>query len=229
MSQPVVIKSSKNAINLVLDSNISFDELLVCIKEKFVESERFFKDAKIALSFEGRELSQEEQFSIIETIQKNSSISILCILDHDELMDEVIQRRMNQYIEEQKEDSGYFYKGTLRSGQQIESETSMIILGDVNPGAKVIAKGNIIVLGSLKGIAYAGAAGDDTCIVAALEMDPVQIKIGDVIGRSADKKSPFKGIRKKNKDDYTNPMIAMVYDSQILIEPISKGVFRDVM
>lgn len=229
MLQPVVIKSLKHGICLVLDAGISFDELLICIKEKFVESAKFFKDAKLALSFEGRELSQDEQFSIIETIQENSSISILCVLDHDELMDEVIQRRTNQFIEEQKEDSSYFYKGTLRSGQQIESETSMIVLGDVNPGAKVIAKGNIIVLGSLKGIAYAGAAGDDTCIVAALEMDPVQIKIGDVIGRSADKKSSFKSVRKKNKDDYSNPMIATVYEDQILIEPISKGGFRDVM
>ena len=62
-----------------------------------------------------------------------------------------------------------------------------MIIGDVNPGAKIIAKGNIVILGSLKGNAYAGAAGDESCFVTALDMDPVQIKIGNVIGRSADR------------------------------------------
>ena len=151
-SQPVVIKSSKNGINLVLDSKLPFDELLEEIKKKFIDSEKFFKDAHIAISFEGRALSQAEQFEIIEMIQQYTSITIICILDHDELMDEVMKRRIGAYQEEHSPQTGQFYKGTLRSGQQIESQTSLIVLGDVNPGAKVIAKGNIVVLGALKEI-----------------------------------------------------------------------------
>ena len=75
LRDPVIIKSTKNGINLVLDPELSFDELLKAIKEKFRESEKFFKNAKISISFEGRELSENEQFEIIEAIQANSSIT----------------------------------------------------------------------------------------------------------------------------------------------------------
>ena len=228
-SHPVVIKSSKNGINLVLNDKIPFGELLEEIKKKFIDSEKFFKNAHIAISFEGRELSQEEQFEIIDIIQQCTTITIICILDHDELMDEVMQRRIGTYQELHSPQTGQFYKGTLRSGQQIESETSMIVLGDVNPGAKVIAKGNIVILGALKGIAYAGADGDSECFVAALEMDPVQIKIGDHIGRSADKKEPAKGFRRKVRSETAVPQIATVYDQQILIEPISSGLLKNIL
>ena len=228
-AQPVVIKSSKNGINLVLDDKLSFTEILEEIKKKFIDSEKFFKNAHIAISFEGRALSQEEQFEIIEMIQQCTTITIICILDHDELMDEVMQRRINAYQESHSPQTGQFYKGTLRSGQQIESETSMVVLGDVNPGAKVIAKGNIVILGALKGSAYAGANGDSGCFVAALEMDPVQIKIGDHIGRSADKKEPSKGLRRKVKTETAVPQIATVYHQQILIEPISSGLLKNIL
>lgn len=228
-SQPVVIKSSKNGINLILDDKLPFTELLEEIKKKFIDSEKFFKNAHIAISFEGRSLSQGEQFEVIETIQQNTSITVICILDHDELMDEVMQRRIGAYEESHSPQTGQFYKGTLRSGQQLESQTSMIVLGDVNPGAKVIAKGNIVILGALKGIAYAGADGDDRCFVAALEMDPVQIKIGDHIGRSADKKEVAKGFRRKAKAEAPVPQIATVYENQILIEPISSGLLKNIL
>ena len=228
-SQPVVIKSSKNGINLVLDDKMPYEELLEEIKKKFIDSGNFFKNAHIAISFEGRTLSQEEQFEIIRTIQECSTLTVICILDHDELMDEVMQRRIGAYQEEHSPQTGQFYKGTLRSGQQIESQTSLIVLGDVNPGAKVIAKGNIVVLGALTGIAYAGADGDDRCFVAVLEMDPVQIKIGDHIGRCADKKESSKGIRRKAKTEATVPQIATVYEQQILIEPISSGLLKNIL
>lgn len=61
-----------------------------------------------------------------------------------------------------------FIKGTLRSGQVLESETSIIILGDVNPGATVVSKGNVVVLGALKGTIHAGATGNEASFVAAL-------------------------------------------------------------
>lgn len=226
--QPVIIKSSKNGINLVLDETMPFDLLLEEVKNKFVDSEKFFKNARIAISFEGRSLSEAEQYAVIDVIQQNTTISIVCIMEHDDLMDEVIKRRMDAYVETHSPQTGQFYKGTLRSGQQLESETSLIVLGDVNPGAKVIAKGNIVVLGALKGTAYAGADGDSTCFVAALDMNPMQIKIGDYIGRSADRKEPVRGFRKKVKEEAAGPQIATVYEQQILIEPISSGLLKNI-
>ena len=74
---------------------------------------------------------------------------------------------------------GKFYKGTLRSGQVLEAGSSIIILGDVNPGATVVSKGNVVVLGTLKGTIHAGAAGNEGAFVAALNMNPMQIRIAD--------------------------------------------------
>lgn len=58
-----------------------------------------------------------------------------------------------------------FYRGTLRSGQVISSESSVTIIGDVNPGAKIISQGNIVILGALKGNAQAGCMGDRNCFI----------------------------------------------------------------
>ncbi len=223
MAQPVILKSNPHGINLILDKKIPFGELKKEIMKKFQESDKFFKNARIALSFEGRELSKDEECEILDMIADNTSIEIVCIIDKDELKDAFYANKIKEFDEVQSGRTGEFYKGTLRSGQVIECETSLVVVGDVNPGAKVIARGNIVVLGSLKGNAYAGAAGDESSFVAALDMDPMQIKIGSVIGRSADKE-PLSAI--KNRKTAIDPQVAMVYEDAILIEPITKGFFK---
>lgn len=223
MSQPVILKSNPHGINLILDPGIPFRELKEEILKKFQESDKFFRNARIALSFEGRDLSKEEECELVDLIAKNTSIEIVCIIDKDEVHDQFYADKIQKFDDSQSGRTGEFYKGTLRSGQVIECENSLIVLGDVNPGAKIIAKGNIVVLGSLKGNAYAGAAGDETAFVAALDMDPVQIKIGDVIGRSADK-GPLSAI--KNRKRTLEPQVAVVAEDAILIEPITRGLFK---
>ena len=106
----------------------------------------------------------------------------------------------------------------------LEAETSIIILGDVNAGAKVVSKGNVVVLGSLKGTIYVGAAGNENAFVAALSMDPMQIRIADVIARSSDRQAVT---RERKKSDDT-PKIAYVEEGNIYIEPITKEVLGDI-
>ena len=225
MSQPVVLKSNKYGINLILDADMPFGQLEEAILEKFRESERFFKNAKIAISFEGRRLSQEEEFSILDMIAKNTSIQVICVVDQDEMREQMYKEKIDSYYQDVADNTGEFYKGTLRSGQVLKCDTSIVIIGDVNPGAKIIAKGNIVILGSLKGNAYAGAAGDESCFVTALDMDPVQIKIGNVIGRSADR-GPWEAIRNRHKT--MDPQIALVSKGNIMIEPITHGLLKKI-
>ena len=187
MSQSVILKSNRYGINLILDNNISFVELKKAVLDKFKESEKFFKNASIAISFEGRTLSGEEELELLDLIAENTSIHVVCVVDHDELREQLYKEKIDSYYNNVADNTGEFYKGTLRSGQVLKCDSSIVIIGDVNPGAKIIARGNIVVIGALKGNAYAGAAGDESCFVTALTMDPVQIKIGNVIGRSADK------------------------------------------
>lgn len=226
MSQPVIIKSNKYGINLILDPNVPFGELLGHITDKFLESEKFFKNARMAISFEGRQLSPEEEYRVIDTISQKTSIHIACVIDNDEIREQYTKKKMDEYLAAESENTGRFYKGTLRSGQVLESETSIIIIGDVNPGAKIISAGNIIILGALKGNAYAGATGNEGCFVAALNMNPVQIKIGNIIGRSEDK-SILASMRERKKA-VAEPQVATVADGHILIEPITKNTFNNI-
>ena len=78
--------------------------------------------------------------------------------------------------------------GTLRSGQRLETPFSLIVIGDVNPGADLVAGGDIVVFGSLKGTAHASAYDDDAFdrVIVALQMQPMQLRIGSVISRGSD-------------------------------------------
>ena len=100
MSQPVVLKSNRYGINLILDADMPFGQLEEAILEKFRESEKFFKNAKIAISFEGRRLSQEEEFSILDMIAKNTSIQVICVVDQDEMREQMYKEKIDSYYQD---------------------------------------------------------------------------------------------------------------------------------
>ncbi|GFI41208.1 MAG: septum site-determining protein MinC [Lachnospiraceae bacterium] len=226
-NQPVIIKSNKYGLIVILDAELSMEKLKEEVAEKFRSSAKFFGEAQMAVCFQGRGLSLEEEMELVETISGNCQIRIVSIIDENEELEAQMQRALEEKEKKPADlmnlQDGRFYKGTLRSGQVLESETSVIILGDVNPGARVISKGNVIVLGTLKGNIFVGAAGNEAAFVAALSMDPMQIRIGDVIARCSDGTS----VKKKKKVDNT-PKIAYVEDGNIYIEPITKEVLNDI-
>lgn len=226
MSQAVVIKSNKYGINLILDRNLPFAELLDAIIARFRESGKFFRDAEIAISFEGRELNQEEECQIVEAITGQTGIKIICIVDNDEARTKLFRDRIDAC---NAPASGEFYRGTLRSGQILESASSIVIVGDVNPGARIISGKNIVVLGALNGNAYAGASGDGDCFIVALDMNPIQIQIGDVLAKSPDKQQNAKKPRRKPKAPVAaKPQIAMAKDGNIYIEPVTRGILNNI-
>lgn len=221
MKNSVVIKGNKYGIIVILDKDIPFNELKMMVADKFKESSKFWGEASMGVSFEGRALSDSEQFELIEIIQENSELTIVCIVDNNPETEKHFKESIETHMEEVASHNGQFYRGTLRSGQVLESEYSLVILGDVNPGAKVISTGNVIVLGSLKGTVYAGITGDDTSFVVALEMSPMQIRIGDIIARSSDG-APLK------KKGTPETKIAFVENDNIYIEPLNKEVLNDL-
>jgi septum site-determining protein MinC len=76
---------------------------------------------------------------------------------------------------------------TIRSGVEIRHPATVIILGDVNPGGIVIADGDILVWGRLRGVAHAGANGNSECLIMALQMEPTQLRIADAVARAPEK------------------------------------------
>lgn len=261
MKQLVAIKGNPYGITLRLDDEASFEEILVELDEKLKSSARFFRNANVALKVEKRVVTEEEEELLIEHVEQIAGVKIACIMDetketteyYQSMLDEaerIKQEMLNmkdaeedEEIEEAQEENwesqiqkdatqGQFYKGTLRSGQVVESGSSIIVLGDVNPGAKVVANGNIVVLGSLKGYAFAGAAGNDTAFVVALEMKPMQIRIGQYFGVNVSAKEKKNGMKKGLKrpkiQPSSEPKIAFVSEESICIEPLSRDIMGDI-
>ena len=240
MDNSVIIKGSKNGITVFLDEEMPFEELLENVSDKFKNASKFFNNANMAISFDGRNLSAEEEKRILNVISDVSELNIVCVLDENNdiksVYEEAVKKAMDsvdishqpvrQTITDPKT-TCMFYKGTLRSGQVFEADGSVVVLGDVNPGGKVVAKGSVIVLGSLKGNIFAGVDGNENAFVVALEMSPMQIKIGDIIARSSD--SGVNKISKgKNKSKILEPKIAYVYDQNIYIEDLEQNALDDI-
>jgi len=88
----------------------------------------------------------------------------------------------------QEQSNTLFHKGTLRSGEILESDEDILIIGDVNPGSKVIAGGNVMIWGRLLGIAHAGKYGNEQAKITALQLRPVQLRIAKQIARGPSEK-----------------------------------------
>jgi septum site-determining protein MinC len=125
---------------------------------------------------------------------------------------------MEQLFENQKpaldytlmENKAVLVQRTIRSGQTLQYPGHIVILGDVNPGAEIIAGGNIIVMGSLRGIAHAGAEGSSDAVVAAFRLEPTQLRIANHITRAPD--------GEKFTPEY--PEVARVRNEVVVIEKV---------
>ncbi|MEZ3471823.1 MAG: septum site-determining protein MinC [Lachnospiraceae bacterium] len=218
MKNSVILKSFPNGILVILDGTISFQELLADIAAKFREADGFFKDASVAISIEGRELTEEQEREILDAITQNSRLKILCLMGKDEEKNLKFLGVQNKLNFQNDENSGQFYRGTLKDGASIETEHSIIILGDVCEGSCVYSNKDIVVLGTLTGDVYAGAGGNSNHFVVALNMLPGVLQIGDYVYNSQPQKTPRWGFKKPQ----TVPKIAYTHNGEVQIESITK-------
>ncbi|MEG1536889.1 MAG: septum site-determining protein MinC [Clostridiales bacterium] len=99
---------------------------------------------------------------------------------------------------------------SLRSGQNINFDGNVVVLGDVNPGAEIIASGHILVMGALRGLVHAGATGEDAATITALTLSPTQLRIASHITRPPDG---------GGDDGIKPPETARIRDDAVIIEP----------
>lgn len=219
MNNSVIIKGNNHGITVVLDDKQDFEALKKQVAEKFTESSKFLGAAPVVLGFEGRVLLPDQERELLDVIRESCELQIICLVDNDVEREKRYEKTLNEKLMEMANVTGKFYKGTLRSGQALNFDTSVVILGDVNPGATVTSTGNIVVLGSLKGQANAGTSGNENAFVFATEMMPVMLKISDHLARCADK---------QDKEESHEMQIAFLEDGQICLEPISKKIWNDI-
>lgn len=217
MSSTVKIRGSKHGISVKIDKEASYEDIKNDIATEFRDAGKFLGEERLAISFEGKYLTDEQQEELVDIIHQNCNVHIVCIMDQNSEQEQKFQKSVQQTMMEFDASTGQFYKGQLRSGQVLEFEQSVIIIGDVNPGASVISKGNIIILGSLRGTAFAGASRKKNCFIVAMDMQPIQLRIADVFARASD-----------NNKGPSDPRIAFVEDENIYIEPLTKSVLNDI-
>jgi len=217
VSSSVKIRGTKHGISVKLENNASYEDIKQDIASEFKGAEKFLGDEKLAISFDGKYLTEDQQEELVDIIHQNCNLHIVCIMDSGSEQEKRFQKTVNEAMMEFDASTGQFYKGQLRSGQVLEFEQSVIVLGDVNPGASIISKGNIIILGSLRGTAFAGASGKKNSFIVAMDMHPIQLRIADVFARASD-----------GSKGTSEPRIAFVNDENIYIEPLTKSVLNDI-
>lgn len=211
MDNSVVIKGNKNGITVILDNKLDFEDLKERIAVKFRDSSKILGECKTAIAFQGRKLTDAEEIEILDTIGANSQLDIVCVLNEDDDKSRTFGNAIDAKLMDDSANVALFKKGILRGGDNQVEDKSVILLGDVNPNANITSDGNIIILGSLKGMAHAGASGNRNAFIFALDLQPMQLRIADTIAQP-DKDNPID----------PGPMIAYLEQDNICIEPVSK-------
>ena len=175
MKNTVVIKGNKSGMTVILDPEAAYETLLLDIAAKFEESARFWGSVQMTLTLAGRPLTPEQEFEIVNVITEHSQIEILCLVDQDINRIRRCERALKNRLMELSSNTGQFFRGNLKAGELLETETSLVVIGDVEKGARIISKGNVVILGDLHGSVTAGASGGgDVCVRAGLWSCPRQ-------------------------------------------------------
>lgn len=179
--QYVTIKGTKEGFTLILDDRCSYDDLLYEIEEKLSVNTRESKDNRLVpvfLETGNRYLNQEQIDKISELVRKKKNLSVEDI--HSNVITKVEAEEMH------KKNRIVSVAKMIRSGQVLSITGDLLLIGDINPGAKVEATGNIFIMGVLRGIAHAGIDGNIDAVIAASRMEPSQLRISDIVTRAPD-------------------------------------------
>ena len=203
MRNCVSINLRKNEILIKISDDAEQKEIIDNLRKKLPELKKMYKNEKTPITVTGKILKNKEIDEIQDLIKRNIDVEI----DFDMPKSLGLSRITRTFNKEIAISETKFHRGSLRSGQKMESEGSLVILGDVNSGAEVMASDNIVVLGALRGLAHAGAKGNKQAIISAGLLDTVQIRIANVIKEIDRDEEPL------HKQAYVS-----IIDNEIVIE-----------
>jgi septum site-determining protein MinC len=219
MRQEILIRgTTRTGLVLWLPEDLEFSLLLERIQEKLAQGGRFFAGAEVAVELGKRFISRDE-YEQIAALLSAANMSLRKVSQGGEPAVEAQtafkaaeQVRQSTSLPAAallaESETALVVTRTLRSGQIVRHEGDVILLGDVNPGAEVIASGHIVVMGALRGVAHAGCNGNLSAFVASTKLRPTQLRIAHVIGRSPDGQESGQYL----------PEVARVRDGLIVVE-----------
>lgn len=228
------VKGIREGILLGLDdAGIPFDEVLQALHVELAQKEAFLKGSRIVLDV-GRCALHRAQLAEIQTLFEQKEMELWAVLaqreatrdaaralglatrlagsntdlDGNQLRAASVDRGMELGAGDAREANALFLLETVRSGQSVFHEGHVTVVGDVNPGAEVIAAGHVVVWGRLRGMVHAGALGDASAVICALELAPTQLRIANHIA-----------IAPEEQQASSSPEMASVREEQIVAEP----------
>ena len=177
MKNCISINLKKNEIILKISEKATWEEIENSLKKKLEELKKLYKDEKTPIIVTGKTLKTKEIRYIQNIIKEKIDVKVEFDMPKRLGLHEIVKTFSRDIaVSETK-----FVRTSLRSGQKLEFEGSLVILGDVNAGAEVIAEDNVVVLGALRGLAHAGARGNKEAIIAAGILDAPQVRIANIV------------------------------------------------
>ncbi len=206
MSTLAKFKIKKTDLFINFDNEAEFEDILVEFSEKLAEAKKIFKNEKTNIFFTGRELDEAQEEAVYTAIEE-SGLNIVVYGNEayiepsvkevtKEIKEETTStpkeltfsedsvseksKDLDQEYDPQKQTT-FYQNGSMRSGKRIEFEGSVVLLGDLNAGAEIIASGNIVILGACRGMVHAGCKGDSNAYIFAQQLTPTQIRISEMV------------------------------------------------
>jgi len=177
MRNCVTINLKTNEIIVKIDEKAEQKEIVECLKEKIVDLKKLYKDDTTPIFVAGKVMKNAEMEEIQEIIKQAIDVNIE--FESPKMLG--LHGIKKVFSKEIASSDTKFHKGSLRSGQKLEYDGSIVIIGDVNGGAEVVASENIVILGTLRGMAHAGAKGNKQAIIATNSIECPQIRISSII------------------------------------------------
>ncbi len=204
MAQYVTINTKQDQIVIRLSEKAEQEEIVASLKKKLQELKKLYQKEKTPILVTGKILKNKEITEIQDIIRKSIDVPI----EFESPKGLGLYGIKKAYHEEIQNSETKFHTGSIRSGQRIEFEGSLVIIGDVNSGAEVMAGENIVVLGALRGLAHAGAKGNKEAIIAANKIEAVQIRISNIVKEIV-----------KDEEEYNIPKTyAYIENDEIILE-----------
>jgi septum site-determining protein MinC len=182
------IKGTREGLVITITNADQFSEVLRSLERQLLASQSFFRGSSAKLFLQEGTLA-DSQMDDIERLIAEYGMR----LNREPLTYQMQRPQVDQVAEEVREvteDNTLLVRRTIRSGQRLHYDGNVVVMGDVNPGAEIVCTGDILVLGSLRGVAHAGVDGKVDATVFAFRLEPTQLRIAHVISRAPDEKLP---------------------------------------
>ena len=226
-SNAVEIKGFGNDVNIIFSEDAAFSDVEKELTKWLGNSNTFFSGVEVVLNMGDRIVNAEEFENLRKILVDKFGVVVSAVLSGSGETQKAAKEagwkvepqepKPKQEPKKEKamkpvetENDTILFRGTLRSGQRIWHGGNILIIGDVNPGAEVVATGHVVVMGTLRGVAHAGVEGDVNAEIIALNLRPIQLRIAGYIGRSPDLK-----LEASNA-----PEVARVEDGNIVIHKL---------